>query len=310
MSPRVAVLLPCHNEAIAIGDVVRAFKAALPEAVIYVYDNNSSDETAKIARAAGAVVRAESQQGKGYVVRRMFADVDADIYVMADGDGTYDAADAPKMIGLLQTDHLDMVVGKRIAVDPAAAWRRGHQIGNRFMTRSVARLFGERFDDIFSGYRVFSRRFVKSYPGLSAGFEIEAELTVHALELNLPVAEVESAYRARPTGSLSKLNTYADGLRIGTTIVLLYKEIKPLQFFGILAVILTALALALAEPLLVTYIETGLVPRFPTAILSTGIMLLAVIAFTSGLILDSMARGRREAKRMAYLAVSPSSVNE
>jgi glycosyltransferase involved in cell wall biosynthesis len=303
MSARVAVLLPCHNEAIAIGDVVRAFRAALPDAIIYAYDNNSTDNTSDVARQAGAEVRTESQQGKGYVVRRMFADVDADIYVMADGDGTYEAADAPKMIALLQKEHLDMVVGKRVAAAPDAAWRRGHQLGNRFMTRFVARLFGERFEDIFSGYRVFSRRFVKSYPGLSAGFEIETELTVHALDLDLPVAEIDSAYKERPSGSASKLNTYTDGLRIGLIILILYKEVKPLRFFSALAVAMAITALILAEPLLMTYLETGLVPRFPTAILVTGIMVLSVIAFTSGLILDSVSRGRREAKRMAYLAV-------
>jgi glycosyltransferase involved in cell wall biosynthesis len=304
MSARIAVLLPCHNEAVTIGDVVKGFRAALPDSTVYVYDNNSTDRTADIARAAGAVVRHEPQQGKGYVVRRMFSDVEADVYVLADGDGTYDAADAPAMIARLRAEHLDMIVARREASDPDAAWRAGHQFGNRLMTLCVARLFGERFADIFSGYRVFSRRMVKSFPALSTGFEIETALTVHALELDLPVAEIASPYRGRPEGSSSKLDTYADGLRIAFTVFVLYKDIKPFRFFGIIAAAMALLSIILAEPLLVTYLKTGLVPRFPTAILTTGMMLLAFIAFACGLILDSVARGRRETKRMAYLALS------
>jgi glycosyltransferase involved in cell wall biosynthesis len=303
MSPRIAVLLPCHNEAVTVADVVGQFKSVLPDATVYVYDNNSSDETASIAAAAGAIVRREPHQGKGHVVRRMFADIDADIYVMADGDGTYTVADAPKMITLACTENLDMVVARRMATNPTTAWRRGHRTGNRLMNRFVARLFGEKFTDIFSGYRVFSRRFVKSFPALATGFEIETELTIHALELHLPVAEIDSTYSDRPEGSASKLKTYTDGLRIALTILLLYKDVKPLRFFGFAAIALAALSLALAQPLLVTYLETGLVPRFPTAILATGIMSLAFLSLASGLILDSVARGRREAKRMAYLAL-------
>jgi glycosyltransferase involved in cell wall biosynthesis len=306
MSARIAVLLPCHNEAVTIGDVVKGFKAALPDSTVYVYDNNSTDRTADIARAAGAVVHREPQQGKGYVVRRMFSDVEADIYVLADGDGTYEPLDAPAMIARLRDDHLDMVVARRAASDPGAAWRAGHQFGNQLMTLCVARLFGERFADIFSGYRVFSRRMVKSFPALSTGFEIETALTVHALELDLPVAEIPSSYRGRPVGSSSKLNTYADGLHIALTVLVLYKDIKPFRFFCIIAAALAAVSIVLAEPLLFTYLETGLVPRFPTAILATGMMLLAFLSFACGLILDSVARGRREAKRMAYLALSPS----
>lgn len=305
MAPRIAILLPCHNEAVAIADVVAEFKAALPGAAIYVYDNNSTDGTPVIAAQAGAVVRREPQQGKGHVVRRMFADIDADVYVMADGDGTYDIASAPAMVTALREEGLDMVVARRVAEDPSAAWRRGHQTGNRVITRFVARLFGESFNDIFSGFRVFSRRFVKSFPSLATGFEIEAELTIHALELHLPVAEVDSAYRDRPAGSVSKLRTYADGLRIVGVIMRLYKDVKPFQFFGLTACALGVAALALAAPLFVTYLDTGLVPRLPTAILVTGMTLLSFLSLACGLILDSVARGRREAKRLAYLALSP-----
>lgn len=303
MVVRIAVLLPCHNEAVAIQGVVLQFRAALPDAAIYVYDNNSTDETARIATAAGAIVRRESQQGKGHVVRRMFADVEADVYVMADGDGTYDPTDAPRMIATLQNDQLDMVVARRVAKDPTKAWRRGHRVGNRLMNRFVARLFGERFEDIFSGYRAFSRRFVKSFPALAAGFEVETEMTIHALELDLPVVEVASTYRDRAEGSASKLKTYVDGIKIALAILLLYKDVKPARFFGAIAILLAVASLLLAEPLLVTYLNTGLVPRFPTAILATGVMLLAFLSLGCGLILDSVARGRREAKRMAYLGI-------
>lgn len=304
MPPKIAVLAPCHNEAHAISGVVGAFRAALPEAAIYVYDNNSTDNTASLAREAGAVVRREMLQGKGHVVRRMFADIDADIYVMVDGDGTYAAADAPRLVAKLQEDHLDMVVARRVAADQGAAWRRGHVLGNHLMTRFVARLFGERFSDIFSGYRAFSRRFVKSFPALAGGFEIETELTIHALELQIPVGEIDSAYGGRAAGSASKLNTYADGARIALTILRLYKDIRPFRFFGGAAAIMAVVSLVMTEPLLVTYLDTGLVPRFPTAILATGMMLLAFLSLTCGMILDSVARGRREAKRMAYLALS------
>ena len=265
--PTIAVLLPCYNEAAAIVQTVAAFRAALPQARIYVYDNNSGDDTVAVARAAGAVVRSERMQGKGNVVRRMFADVDADIYVMADGDATYDAAAAPAMVAHLLDEQLDMVVGSRVtqAAAAAAAYRRGHVLGNRAMTGILARLFGRSFTDIFSGYRIFSRRFVKSFPVLSAGFEIETEISVHALELKMPVGELETRYVARPAGSESKLSTYRDGLRIARTIATLYRIERPLLFFGAIGGVLALIALLLAGPLAMTYMRTGLVPRLPTA---------------------------------------------
>jgi glycosyltransferase involved in cell wall biosynthesis len=282
--------------------VVKGFRAALPAAAIYVYDNASTDATSAAAARDGAIVRYEPVPGKGNVVRRMFADIDSDIYVIADGDGTYDATSAREMVDLLTAQNLDMVVGKRLAADDAA-YRRGHVAGNRILTWFVGRLFGDRFTDIFSGYRVFSRRFVKSFPALARGFEIETELTVHALELGLPVTEVSTPYRARPGGSHSKLSTWTDGLRIGLAILVLYKDVQPFRFFGGLGVLLAALALVLAEPLVVTYLEIGLVPRLPTAVLATGTMLLAFLSLACGLILDSVARGRRETKRLFYLSV-------
>ena len=302
MNPSVAVILPCYNEEAAIAQTVAAFRAALPGAAIYVYDNNSRDRTVEVARAAGAIVRSERMQGKGNVVRRMFADVEADIYVMADGDATYDAAAAPAMIDKVLTDGLDMVVGTRLH-EAADAYRRGHVLGNRAMTGLLARLFGRSFTDIFSGYRVFSRRFVKSFPVLSAGFEIETEISVHALELKMPVGEVETRYLARPEGSASKLSTYRDGFRIARTILTLYRIEKPMLFFGWVAGLLGLLALVLAVPLAITYAQTGLVPRFPTAILATGLVILSALSLFAGLILDTVVRGRREMRRLAYLAV-------
>lgn len=300
--PRIAVLLPCYNEEAAIGRTVEDFRAALPEATIYVYDNNSSDATAATARAAGAVVRGERMQGKGHVVRRMFADIEADVYVMADGDATYEAAAARGMVDRLLGEQLDMVVGaRRSEVD--AAYRRGHRLGNRVLTGMLAWAFGRSFSDILSGYRVFSRRFVKSFPVLSAGFEIETEISVHALELSMPVAEVVTAYAARPEGSVSKLSTYGDGWRILRTIGMLFRFERPLTFFGLGAAMLAIVALVLAEPLVETYLATGLVPRFPTAILSTGLMILAALSAFTGLILDTVVRGRREVRRLAYLAL-------
>ena len=299
--PRIAVILPCYNEEAAIAQTVAGFQAALPHAAIYVYDNNSSDRTGVVAREAGATVRTERMQGKGNVVRRMFADVDADIYVMADGDATYDAAAAPAMIAKMREEGLDMVVGTRVH-EAADAYRRGHVLGNRAMTGLLARLFGRSFTDIFSGYRVFSRRFVKSFPVLSAGFEIETEISVHALELKMPVGEVETRYLARPEGSASKLSTYRDGARIARTILTLYRIEKPMLFFGWIALALALLAVVLALPLAMTYLETGLVPRFPTAILATGLVILAALSSFAGLILDTVVRGRREVRRLAYLA--------
>lgn len=280
---------------------VAAFRAALPDAAIYVYDNNSRDRTVEVARGAGAIVRSERMQGKGHVVRRMFADVDADIYVMADGDATYDAASAPKLVARMLDEQLDMVVGSRVD-DDIAAYRRGHRFGNRLMTGLLASLFGRSFSDIFSGYRVFSRRFVKSFPLLSAGFEIETEISVHALELRMPVAEIETPYFARPEGSESKLSTYGDGFRILRTIATLYRIERPLLFFGGIGALLALAAIILSIPLVLTYVDTGLVPRFPTAILATGLVILASLSFFAGLILDTVVRGRREVRRLAYLA--------
>jgi glycosyltransferase involved in cell wall biosynthesis len=303
MSDRIAVLIPCHNEEVAIGDVVAAFRSVLPGAAIYVYDNNSTDATAARAAEAGAVVRSETLQGKGNVVRRMFADIEADIYIMVDGDGTYDAAAAAAMIDKLRAERLDMVVCTRIA-DESAAYRPGHRFGNVTLTGVVGRLFGSRFTDMLSGYRAFSRRFVKSFPALASGFEIETELTIHALELKMPVGEVEAPYAARPEGSASKLSTYRDGFRIFATIMFLYKEVRPFRFFGATFAALAFVALVLVWPVLVTYLETGLVPRLPTALLATGVMLLAFMALMCGTILDTVSRGRREAKRLRYLALA------
>lgn len=299
--PRIAVILPCYNEETAISSTVAAFRAALPDAAIYVYDNNSRDGTAAAAAAAGAVVRTERMQGKGHVVRRMFADVEADIYVMADGDATYDASAAPAMVQRLLDEKLDMVVGARQdAVE--AAYRRGHRLGNQLFTAMLAWLFGRSFTDIFSGYRVFSRRFVKSFPVLSEGFEIETEISVHALELRMPVAELVTRYGARPEGSASKLSTWRDGWRILRTIGTLFRIERPLLFFGGIGGLLALVALLLAAPLVVTFLETGLVPRFPTAILVMGLITLATISGFCGLILDTVVRGRREMRRLAYLA--------
>lgn len=300
-SPRVAVLLPCYNEEAAIAQVIAGFRAALPEAVLYVYDNNSRDRTVEIARAAGAVVRTERMQGKGHVVRRMFADIDADVYLMADGDLTYDANAAPEMVRQLIDEQLDMVVGTR-QHEAKEAYRGGHVLGNRVFTGLLARLFGRSFSDIFSGYRVFSRRFVKSFPVLSEGFEIETEMSVHALELRMPVGEVVTAYGARPEGSESKLSTYRDGWRILKTIGTLYRVERPVLFYGTIGALLLIAALVLSVPLVLTYLDTGLVPRFPTAILVTGMTIVAVLCFFAGLILDTVTRGRREMRRLAYLA--------
>ena len=300
---KIAVLLPCYNEAAAIAQTVADFRAALPDAEIYVYDNNSTDATRTVAALAGAIVRTERMQGKGNVVRRMFADVDADIYVMADGDATYEAAAAPAMVTRLIEEQLDMVVGARHS-EVDAAYRRGHRFGNAMLTTMLAWAFGRSFSDILSGYRVFSRRFVKSFPVLSAGFEIETEISVHALELRMPVAEVVTAYAARPDGSVSKLSTFSDGWRILRTIAMLFRFERPLLFFGSVAGLLALAAIVLAIPLVATFMQTGLVPRFPTAILATGLMILAALNGFCGLILDTVVRGRREVRRLAYLALA------
>ncbi len=298
---RIAVLLPCYNEEAAVAQTVAGFRSALPDAQIYVYDNNSSDGTAEAAAAAGAIVRTERMQGKGHVVRRMFADVEADIYVMADGDSTYEAAAAPALVERLLDERLDMVVGARKS-EVEEAYRRGHRLGNRLFTGILASLFGRSFTDIFSGYRVFSRRFVKSFPALSRGFETETEISVHALELAMPVAEIVTAYGARPEGSESKLSTWRDGWRIMSTIMRLFRIERPVLFYGSFAFALAALGLVLAVPLAITYAQTGLVPRFPTAILITGLMIVAFLSFAAGLILDTVVRGRREVRRLFYLS--------
>jgi glycosyltransferase involved in cell wall biosynthesis len=300
-SPRIAVLLPCYNEEAAIAKVIAGFRRALPGAAIYVYDNNSRDKTVERARKAGAFVRSERMQGKGHVVRRMFADVDADVYIMADGDLTYDPKAAPAMVEQLLAERLDMVVGTR-EHDAKEAYRGGHVIGNRIFTGLLARLFGRSFSDIFSGYRAFSRRFVKSFPVLSEGFEIETEMSVHALELRMPVGEIGTAYGARPEGSESKLSTFHDGWRILKTIATLYRVERPVLFYGAIGALLLVGAIILAVPLVVTYLDTGLVPRFPTAILVTGMVIVAVLCFFAGLILDTVTRGRREMRRLAYLS--------
>jgi glycosyltransferase involved in cell wall biosynthesis len=298
----VAVLIPCYNEARAITKVVADFRAALPDATIYVYDNNSTDGTGEAARAAGAVVRRETRQGKGHVVRRMFNDVEADIYVLVDGDATYDAPSAPAMISKLVEEQLDMVVATRVESEQMA-YRRGHRAGNRLLTGFVANMFGRSFTDMLSGYRVFSRRFVKSLPILSGGFEIETELTVHALELELPVGELATPYYSRLGGSESKLSTWSDGFRILWMILKLYRAERPLAFFGSIGVALALTSIGFAIPILATYVEEGLVPRLPTALLSTGLMLLAFLSLAVGLILDTVTHGRRELKLIAYLAL-------
>jgi len=303
-SLRVAVLVPCYNEEAAVAAVVKDFREALPSAQIYVYDNNSKDRTVAIAREAGAEVRSERRQGKGHVVRRMFADVDADVYVLVDGDATYDAPSAPGMIEKLVNEHLDMVVGLRVDQE-RAAYRPGHRAGNWMLTSFLSSVFRQAFKDILSGYRVFSRRFVKSFPVLSDGFEIETELTVHALELAMPVAEVETPYYPRPEGSFSKLNTWGDGFRILGTILKLYRSEKPLRFFSVIGGFLALVSIGLAFPIIVTYLEEGLVPRLPTAVLSTGLMIVAVLSVSSGLVLDTVTRGRREMKLLAYLSEPP-----
>lgn len=298
----VAVIIPCKDEAVAIGPMIDRFRELLPTVTVYVYDNNSTDRTVEVARQAGAVVRHEPRQGKGFVVRRMFADIEADIYVMIDGDGTYDIKAAPAMIAMLADQGLDMVCGTRRALEDTA-YRKGHKFGNQLMSGIVRRIFGKGFSDIFSGYRVFSRRFVKSFPIMSRGFEIETELTVHALELEMPFAEVETDFRERPSGSASKLRTYVDGTRILWTIGNMLRQEQPLRLFGSVAGALALLALLLAFPLLQTFLQTGQVPRFPTAILATGMMLVAFLSLACGLILDTVTHGRREAKRMCYLSI-------
>lgn len=302
---RIALLVPCYNEDKAIQSVIRDFQMVMPELDIYVFDNNSTDRTAEIARAEGVQVISVDLRGKGNVVRRMFADVDADLYVMVDGDATYDAKSLPELVDKLLDEHLDMVVGcRKVTLDGAgAAYRHGHQWGNKMLTQSVVNIFGGNFTDMLSGYRVFTRRFAKSFPALAHGFETETELTVHALELRMPYGEVLTPYGARPDGSESKLSTYRDGWRILKTVGKLYISERPLAFFGICAALLAILSVLLSIPIVEVYLHEGIVPRLPTAVLSASMMISALLSFCCGLILDTVTRGRHEMKRLAYLAV-------
>lgn len=302
MEASIAVLIPCFNESAAIGDVVRSFRSVLPTARIYVFDNNSTDDTITRAAEAGAVVRTETRQGKGNVVRRMFADVDADIYLLVDGDGTYDAASAPKLISRLVDGEYDMVTGARRPVEKHS-YRPGHLLGNRILTGMAGQFFGKEISDLLSGYRALSHRFVKSFPALSSGFEIETELSVHALELGIPFCEIETPYFARPGGSESKLSTFRDGWRILLTIVKLVKGERPLAFFASIAAVFALFSMILGVQLWLTFLETGLVPKLPSAVLATGLMLSAFLSFVCGLILDTVTKGRQEMKRLAYLGL-------
>lgn len=299
---QVAVLIPCFNEEAAITQVVEDFKSALPSADIYVFDNNSTDQTVALAIAAGAMVSHVPFRGKGNVVRRMFADIEADIFVLVDGDATYHAPSATLLIRKLIDEQLDMVVGVR-QHEEKNAYRPGHEFGNRLLTGCVSSIFGGKFTDMLSGYRVFSRRYVKSFPALAHGFETETELTVHALELRMPYGEMITPYGVRPEGSVSKLSTYKDGLRILKTIIKLYATERPLLFYSIIGLVFAFVGIALSIPLAITYFETGLVPRIPTAILSTGLLLSGVTSFVAGLILQATTLSRREFKRLSYLAI-------
>ena len=299
---KIAVLVPCYNEEAAIAKVVADFRAALPSATIYVYDNNSRDGTMARAREAGAVVRRETRQGKGNVVRRMFADIEAEVYVLVDGDDTYDAASAGAMVAKLVAEGADLLTAKRIHT-AASAYRPGHVIGNRLLTGLTATLFNVPLSDMLSGYRVFSRRFVKSFPFTAQGFAIETELTIHAVRLLMPMTEMDTAYKERPVGSVSKLNTWRDGFNILSTIFYLMREERPLLFFSAIAIVLAAASLLIGAPVVAEFVQTGQVPRLPTAVLATGLMVIAFLALTAGMILDTVTRGRWEAKRMAYLAI-------
>ena len=298
----IAVLVPCYNEEAAIATVVRDFRIALPDAKIYVYDNNSKDQTIARARDAGAIVRSEMRQGKGNVVRRMFADIEADIYILVDGDDTYDAAAAGQMVKNTIESGSDLLTARRIHVD-AAAYRPGHVLGNKVLTGLTAFLFNIKLSDMLSGYRVFSRRYVKSFPFTAEGFGIETELTVHAVRLMMPMTEMDTRYKERPVGSVSKLNTWRDGFRILLTIFFLVREERPMLFFSFFFAAMVTIALLIGTPVIVDYLNTGLVPRLPTAVLATGLMLLAFLSLTCGFILDTVTRGRWEQKRIAYLAI-------
>jgi glycosyltransferase involved in cell wall biosynthesis len=304
---KIVVLVPCFNEELTVGKTVEGFRQALPFATIYVYDNNSTDRTVEVAEAAGAVVRSETRQGKGNVVRRLFADIDADVYVLVDGDATYEAEAAPRMVRRSIEENLDFINGARVS-GSVEAYRRGHRFGNYVLTAMVGNIFGRQFTDMLSGYKVFSRRYVKSFPAMSRGFEIETELTVHALELRMPSAEELTAYGERPSGSVSKLNTFRDGARILRLIFDLVRNERPLQFFGLVGAVLILIAVALTVPLAETFFETGLVPRLPTAVLAIGLIIIGFLSFLAGLILDVVATMRSEVKRLAYLSYAPVSI--
>jgi glycosyltransferase involved in cell wall biosynthesis len=306
--PTVAVIIPCYNEAGAIAKVVRDFRSALPKAKVFVYDNASSDMTSTEAKAAGAIVCNEVQRGKGHVVRRMFADVDADVFVMVDGDDTYDASIAPLMVELLLENSLDMVNAARVA-ESTNVYRAGHQVGNAMLSGLVAKVFGSRITDMLSGYRAFSRRFVKSFPAVSSGFEIETELTVHALELCLPVVEIPVRYKERARGTQSKLNTYRDGILIFKFIVHLIKQERPFEFFGAAFLALALTSVLIEIPVIVTFVQTSLVPQIPSAVLGVGVGLLSFLSLVCGLILETVTQGRIEAKRMHYLSLPPPRLN-
>lgn len=299
---RIAVLLPCYNEESAIRKVIEDFRTVLPDAQIYVYDNNSTDKTTQVAKECGAITGFEARKGKGNVVRRMFADIDADIYLMADGDGTYDADIAPDLIKKLTQENLDMVVGTRVHEDHKDVYRPGHRFGNRLLTDTVKYIFGQGLTDMLSGYRAFSRRFVKTFPSNASGFEIETELTIHALHMRLPCGEVPSRYFVRAEGTESKLSTYRDGILILRFIMFLFQDAKPMAFFGIISSLLALLSLIIGIPVILEFFETGLVPRFPSAVLSTGLMLSALLSGACGLIMENVSRGRKDTNRLFYLA--------
>ena len=301
--PRIAVLIPCYNEEAAIAQTVADFRAALPMATVYVYDNNSKDQTIARAKEAGAVVRSEPRQGKGAVVRRMFADIEADVYILTDGDDTYDASVAPGLVQKLLDESYDIVSGRRIAT-AKDAYRAGHVLGNKLLTGLTALMFNVRLLDMLTGYRIMSRRFVKSFPVISTGFAIETELTVHAVRLLMPMIEIDTKYKERPEGSVSKLSTYKDGFKILFTIISLVREERPFVFFGALFAIFAIASLILGVPVILEFVETGFVPRLPTAVLSVALMLLAFLSLFSGLILDTVTRGRWELKRLAYLGIT------
>lgn len=300
VQPRIAVFLPCYNEEAVIASVIRSFQQALPEARVYVVDNNSSDRTGDCARATGVPVIVERHQGKGHAVRRAFSEIEADVYVMADGDGTYDVTRAREMIDLLVAERLDMVVGTR-HTDSDNAYRSGHRLGNRMFNLVLRHLFGEKFTDIFSGYRVFSRRFVKSFPALSAGFEVETELSVHAIQMALPTAEIATDYFDRAEGTSSKLKTYRDGARILMAMLRLMKHVRPMMMFSVISALFVLLSLGIGLPVVYHFLEVGTVERVPTTIAASGLMLLGAISFVTGLILDSISHLYVTQKRLAYL---------